>query len=71
MAAAERYLLVETDSPDLPPVGVDQGANEPALCVAIIKTMAEIRETTAEKLGEITFRNATRIFTTTDCVTPS
>jgi TatD DNase family protein len=70
-AVAERYLLVETDSPDIPPVGVEQEANEPAMCATIIKTMAEIRETTAEKLGEITFRNATRVFTATDCATPS
>jgi TatD DNase family protein len=69
-AVAERSLLVETDSPDIPPAGVGPEANEPAQCVAIVQKMAELRGTTAEKIGEITFRNATRIFTATDDTTP-
>jgi|WetSurMetagenome_2_1015567.scaffolds.fasta_scaffold201816_1 TatD DNase family protein len=69
-AAAEHSLLVETDSPDIPLAGVEPGANEPAHCAAIVQKLAELRGTTADKIGEITFRNAIRIFNTGDGATP-
>lgn len=61
-AVTERFLLVETDAPDIPPAGVGPEANEPAQCAAIVQKMAELRGTTAEKMGEITFINAAKIF---------
>jgi TatD DNase family protein len=70
-AVAERFLLVETDAPDIPPAGVEPEANEPAQCAAIVQKIAELRGTTAEKIGEITFRNAARIFSSNDDATPS
>jgi TatD DNase family protein len=59
---SERFMLVETDSPDIPPRGVMPGSNEPAFCAAVVKKIAEHRGTTTDKIGEITFRNAARIF---------
>jgi TatD DNase family protein len=61
-AVSERFLLIETDAPDIPPAGVAPEANEPAQCAAIVKKMAELRGTTAEKTGETTFLNAETIF---------
>ena len=63
-AVAEHSLLVETDSPDIPPAGVEPEANEPAQCAAIVQKMAELRGTTPDRMSEITFRNAARIFDT-------
>jgi TatD DNase family protein len=68
---SERFLLVETDSPDIPPAGVMPDSNEPAYCAAIVRRMADLRGTTAETMGEITFRNAARIFIKEGDATPS
>jgi TatD DNase family protein len=61
-AVSERFLLIETDSPDIPPAGVAPEANEPAHCLAIVKKLAELRGTTPERMGAITFKNAVRIY---------
>jgi TatD DNase family protein len=55
-------LLIETDSPDIPPSGVDQGQNEPALLPRVARRVAEIRGVAEEKIAELTFSNAMRIF---------
>jgi len=70
-AATERFLLAETDAPDIPPAGVAPEANEPAQCAVIVQKMAELRGTTPDRMGEITFGNAARIFTTDDRATPA
>lgn len=62
-AASEHAILVETDSPDLPPEGIEKEQNEPAQCAAIVKTMAKIRNIPLEIMGDITYQNAARIFT--------
>jgi TatD DNase family protein len=36
-AVSEEFLLVETDSPDIPLPGVEPGANEPAFCDIIVR----------------------------------
>jgi TatD DNase family protein len=61
-AVSEGRLLLETDSPDIPPLGVEQGANEPAKLVAIARTLAGIRGKNVEEIGEIAYNNAARIF---------
>ena len=58
--AADR-LLVETDSPDLAPVGV-MGKNEPCNIVSVVRKIASLRDVTPEELGEITFDNGIRLF---------
>jgi TatD DNase family protein len=61
-AVSERFMLVETDAPDIPPAGVETGANEPAQCAAIVRKIAALKGTSAEKMGETTFINAARVF---------
>jgi TatD DNase family protein len=63
-AVAERYLLVETDSPDIPPLGVEQGTNEPAHLKKVAETTALVRGCSVEEIAEITCRNGTRLFRT-------
>jgi TatD DNase family protein len=65
-AVSDRRLLIETDAPDIPPVGVEQGANEPANLNAIARTLAEIRGTTVDAIGRITYENAAALFGRTD-----
>ena len=62
VAVSEHRLLIETDAPDIAPLGVGQGANEPANLVMIARTIAELRGKTQEEIGEITYGNAARIF---------
>lgn len=55
-------LLIETDSPYLPPVPhrgeMNTSANLPFICAEI----AELRGQSPEEIAEITFRNACRVF---------
>jgi len=68
-AVAERYLLVETDSPDIPPLGVEQGMNEPAFLKRVVETAALLRGCSVEEISEITCRNGTRVFCQGNAVT--
>jgi len=61
-AVSPCHLLIETDSPDIPPSGVGQGQNEPALLPRVAQRLAEIRELLPEKMAEQTCTNAVRIF---------
>lgn len=61
-AVAERHLLVETDSPDIPPVGVEQGKNEPAHLSRVAETAAQLRGCSVKEIAEITCRNGARLF---------
>lgn len=55
-------LLVETDAPFLAPVPKRGKPNEPAFVTHTTAFLAELRETTAEQLGEQTSRNFVRLF---------
>lgn len=54
-------LLVETDSPDIPPEGYN-GDNEPANLPMVISRLSELLNIEEEKLAEITYNNAISIF---------
>jgi len=54
-------LLVETDSPDIPPQN-HEGINEPSTLGKVVSALAEIRKTAIEKIGELTTANAAALF---------
>jgi len=55
-------LVVETDSPDLPPRHLNVTRNEPAFVVEVVKALAEIRQQKLEVVAEAVFRNACELF---------
>ncbi len=55
-------LLLETDAPDMPLPGWPQLCNEPAALPAIGARIAEITGVRVEKLSEILYINALRVF---------
>jgi TatD DNase family protein len=56
-------LLIETDSPDMPPVGVPTGAfNEPAYLPIVLETVAELRGSSQMETANLTSDNAQRLF---------
>jgi TatD DNase family protein len=55
-------LLVETDSPYLSPQAVRGTTNQPGHLGFTIEALAAIRETTTERITEITSRNARALF---------
>jgi len=66
-------LLIETDSPDLPPPHPDlppvevvdgKPVNEPANLPCVLRAIAEIRGITEEEVAHATWTNATRVFGT-------
>jgi TatD DNase family protein len=50
-------LLIETDAPYLAPIPYRGKRNEPAMMVETVKTLAALRNTTPERLAEITSAN--------------
>lgn len=58
------FLVLETDSPYLPPVPFRGKRNEPAYLVYIIKKLSEIYGTTVAEIEKITNANANRLFNT-------
>ena len=61
-AVSSDRLLIETDSPDIPPSGIGEGQNEPALLPRVAQRLAEIRGSTVEKIAEQTSSNGMRLF---------
>ena len=55
-------LLVETDSPFLAPLPHRGKRNEPAYVAKTAEKVAELWGTTVEQVGEVTTRNAARLF---------
>jgi TatD DNase family protein len=55
-------LLTETDCPYLAPVPYRGKRNEPAFVVEVIRTLAALRQLSAEEFGEIVVRNFERFF---------
>ena len=56
-------LLIETDSPALPPQGKRGERNEPANVIAAAEAIAEARGESIERVAEATAANAERLFT--------
>jgi TatD DNase family protein len=54
-------LLVETDAPDIPPVGVE-GITEPCHLALVVRSMAEVLGQAESEVARATFANAQRIF---------
>ena len=61
-AVSPERLLIETDSPDLPPVGADSAVNEPANLALVAAAVANILDRSPEWVAEQTFANASRLF---------
>ncbi|MDD5217496.1 MAG: TatD family hydrolase [Candidatus Omnitrophica bacterium] len=61
LAVPSESLLVETDSPDLSPVGVE-GTNEPAHLMMVVKTVAVLLGKSEEDIIQMTSQNAMRLF---------
>jgi TatD DNase family protein len=59
-----RSLVIETDSPYLPPQSMRGKRNEPALMVETARAVAAARGVAFEELAELTTANARRLFTT-------
>ncbi|MFP4417758.1 MAG: TatD family hydrolase [Chitinispirillaceae bacterium] len=57
-AVSKRRLLLETDSPDMIPEGVEGNVNQPSNLAYIIETAALLRGTSPEQVDELTSRNA-------------
>jgi TatD DNase family protein len=51
-------IVLETDSPDIPPEWVDKGRNEPAELPRIAATLAELRGISVEEVARVTSANA-------------
>lgn len=51
-------IVLETDSPDIPPAWIGNGRNEPAELARIAATLAELRAIPADEVARQTTRNA-------------
>jgi TatD DNase family protein len=54
-------LLIETDSPDIPPAG-STGLNEPSRLLLVAQTVSEILGMTLDEVAALTTANATALF---------
>jgi TatD DNase family protein len=62
-AVSHKRLLIETDSPDMPPEGVQPGAvNEPAYLPIVLDTVAKLIGLSSEETAMVTRENALRLF---------
>jgi len=61
-AVHEDRLLLETDSPYLAPVPLRGRPNEPSYIVHTLRKLAELRDTSADRLAMVTASNARRLF---------
>ena len=59
------FLVLETDSPYLPPVPFRGKRNESSYILYIAKKLAEIKNMSVEEVGDITSKNASKIFKNT------
>jgi len=61
-AVRDERLLVETDSPFLPPQPFRGKRNEPAHVALVVERLAELRGVSKDTLADMTAANATRLF---------
>ncbi len=55
-------IVLETDSPDIPPVWIGRGRNAPGELPRIAQTLAELRGLTLDQVAQATTRNARELF---------
>jgi TatD DNase family protein len=55
-------IVLETDSPDIPPVWIGRGRNAPGELPRIAQTLAELRGIDVESVAQTTTRNARELF---------
>ena len=55
-------LLVETDSPFLAPIPMRGKKNEPSFIKYTLEKLSSLKETTVEKMSEITTDNFNKLF---------
>jgi len=55
-------LLLETDSPDIPPVEAQGAPNVPSNILHVLRAAAELLDVPEEHIAEATTLNASRIF---------
>ena len=55
-------IVLETDSPDIPPVWIGRGRNAPGELPRIAQTLAELRGIDVERVAQATTRNARELF---------
>ena len=58
----DEALVLETDAPDMAPAGVDRGYNSPANLPQIVRTLAELRNTSEEALAATLLSNVRRLY---------
>ena len=56
------HLLLETDTPYLPPVPYRGKRNEPSYVVHTAKKIAELKGISVEEIGRVTTENAKKLF---------
>jgi TatD DNase family protein len=56
------YIVLETDSPYLPPVPFRGKRNETAYMIYVAKKLAEVYQTTLPVIDEVTTQNAKALF---------
>lgn len=61
-AVSPERLLIETDSPDILPVGAAGEINEPANLAIIARCVASLRGKSLQETAELTYKNAERLF---------
>jgi len=54
-------IVLETDSPDIPPVWVGRGRNSPAELPGIARTLAELRDMDTDTVARVTTQNAREV----------
>ncbi len=55
-------LVLESDAPDMPPAGVEKGANEPARLGQILTSLAQLLDVPADELAPALTANACRFY---------
>lgn len=61
VTVADEALVLETDSPDIPPEWRPRERNDPAQLPRIAQALAQLRATDAADIAELTTRNASRV----------
>ena len=61
-AVSRDRLVLETDSPDILPTGIDADLNEPAFVRSVLESVAHLRGEKREDVAAYTFENALRLF---------
>lgn len=57
-----RFLLLETDAPDMPPAGIKKGENSPLYLPQIAQSLAILKNCSVEDIAAITTANCRKLF---------